>query len=101
MTGIIRFNIFAIQLPGEENVVNVKEVEYIESMTVLCTAAILYSFTLRSLQKSTTDQLALFEQQYDNGYNLLHDEMYYSWVQENHPESAIIDQPQKCRDSTP
>ena len=30
----------------------------------------------------TEDQVSLFQQRYDNGYNLYHDKMYVSWLQQ-------------------
>ena len=34
----------------------------------------------------TDDQVSLFQQRYDNGYNLYHDKMYVSWLQQEDPE---------------
>ena len=34
----------------------------------------------------TEDQISLFQQRHDNGYNLYNDRMYVSWLQQKHPE---------------
>ena len=34
----------------------------------------------------TEYQVSLFQQRYDNEYNLYHDKMYVSWLQQEHSE---------------
>ena len=35
----------------------------------------------------TEDQITLFQQRFDNGYDLYHDSMYVAWLQQEHPEA--------------
>ena len=39
----------------------------------------------------TEDQVSLFQQRYDNGYNLYHDKMYVSWLRQEHLECLSND----------
>ena len=47
----------------------------------------------------TESELALFQTRYENGYDLLHDDRYNTWVQEAHPDKTVIAQARQATTS--